>query len=338
MKGVDVIRYCRLAVVVLTVALSLSACGGGDDSGSGKDGGKAEAFPDSVVDEELIVLVNSHRVMGRDLRTYTLVYGIGTQDSLRSRTFNERAIDGLIDRTLLWLESEAVGVAVDDSTLEWYLRQFVQAMGGDAAIDRTLSAAGLNRADLGGLIRDDLQVRKFIEANVAQTIDVSDSLAMAYFDDNPQQFSTPDSVHARHIIIRTAETDAQMDIDAKKQTLRDLRARAVSGESFEDLAREYSEGPSAPTGGDLGYFTRQDMVPAFSDVAFSLKPGEVSDVVVTSFGYHIIQVVDNRPSRRLEYEEVEAGLKNQIGQYMIAQNLQNHLQRSRAVAIIERNY
>lgn len=330
------IRNCFLAVVVLTVALSLAACGGGDDSG--KDGGRAEAFPDSVVDEELIVLVNSHRVMGRDLRTYTLVYGIGTQDSLRSRTFNERAIDGLIDRTLLWLESEAVGVAVDDSTLEWYLRQFVQAMGGDAAIDRTLSAAGLNRADLGGLIRDDLQVRKFIEMNVAQTVDVSDSLAMAYFNDNPQQFSTPDSVRARHIIIRASEADTQIDIDAKKQTLRDLRARAVSGESFEDLAREYSEGPSAPTGGDLGYFTRQDMVPAFSNVAFSLKPGEVSDVVVTSFGYHIIQVVDNKPSRRLEYEEVEAGLKNQIGQYMIAQNLQNHLQRSRAVAIIERNY
>lgn len=332
------IRYCRLAVVVLTVALSLAACGGGDDSGGNKDGGKAKAFPDSVADEEIIVLVNSHPIRGKDLRTYTLIYGIGTKDSLRSRSFNEKTIDGLIDRTLLWLEAEAVGVAVDDSTLDWYLRQFVQAMGGDVAIDQTLSAAGLTRADLGGLIRDDLQVRKFIESNVVQTIDVPDSLAMAYFNDNPQQFSTPDSVRARHIIIRASQTDTQLDIDAKKQTLRDLRVRALSGESFEDLARDYSEGPSAPTGGDLGYFTRQDMVPPFSNAAFSLKPGEVSDIVVTSFGYHIIQVVDNKPSRRLEYIEVEAGLKNQIGQYMIAQNLQNHLQRSRAVAIIERNY
>ena len=123
-----------------------------------------------------------------------------------------------------------------------------------------------------------------------------------------------------------------------KQTLRDIRERVLAGEDFAEMAREYSEGPSASNGGDLGYFTQRDMVAPFTNAAFALAPGQVSDVVQTQFGYHIIQVVDRKASRKLEFEEVEPGLKLQISQYMGAQALQNHLQRSRAVAIIEKSY
>ncbi len=122
------------------------------------------------------------------------------------------------------------------------------------------------------------------------------------------------------------------------RTLRDLRARAVAGDDFAGLAKEYSEGPSAASGGDLGYFGRQDMVPSFSDAAFDLEPGQVSDVVVTTYGYHVIQMVDKKPARKFEYEEIAEQLKNQLQQQMLAQMLQNHLQMSRSVAIIEQNY
>jgi peptidyl-prolyl cis-trans isomerase C len=331
-------RYYGLAGLVLAVAVSLAACGGGDKSQSGRDGAKAVAFPDSVVDEELLVRVNSHPIRGKDLRTYALLYGLGTRDSLHSRSFNETVLDGLIDRTLLWLESEAMGVAVDDSTREWFVRQFIAATGGERAMDRTLSSAHLTRSDLRQLIQQDLQVRKFIEQNVAQPPVIPDSLAEAYFRSNPQVFWTADSVRARHIIIRASQNDTQEDIENKKKTLRDIRQRVLDGSSFAEMAKTYSEGPSAPAGGDLGYFSREEMVKPFSDAAFSLKPGEVSDVVVTSFGYHIIQVVNKKPKRKLEFEEVKEGLKNQIAQNMVAQGLQNHLQMSRSVAIIERNY
>jgi parvulin-like peptidyl-prolyl isomerase len=159
-----------------------------------------------------------------------------------------------------------------------------------------------------------------------------------YFRANPQVFWTADSVRARHIIIRASQNDTEEDIENKKRTLRDIRQRVLDGSSFAEMAKTYSEGPSAPAGGDLGYFSREEMVKPFSDAAFSLKPGEVSDVVVTSFGYHIIQVVDKKPRRKLEFEEIKQSLKNQIAQNMVAQGLQNHLQMSRSVAIIERNY
>jgi peptidyl-prolyl cis-trans isomerase C len=335
-KGANVTRFNRWTVVVLAAALALAACGGGDDSGF--DGSKAEAFPDSVVDKELLVRVNSHPITGKDLRVYALLYGLGTNDSLRSRPFNEQLLDGLIDRTLLWLESEAIGVSIDDSTRDWFLNQFVRATGGEEVVNRTLATSGLARDDLTRLIGQDLQVRRFIETNVASPPAVPDSVAMAYYQDNPQRFLTADSVRARHIIVRASQGDTESDIEDKKNKLSDLRRRTVAGENFADLAKTNSEGPSAPAGGDLGYFSRQDMVQPFSDAAFSLEPGQVSDVVTTPFGYHIIQVIDKKPARKFQYEEVEVALKNGLAQQMMAQMLQNHLQMTRSQAIIDRNY
>jgi hypothetical protein len=335
-RGFHVNRLHRLIGVVLTTVWAFAACGGGDDSGF--DGSKAEAFPDSVVDRELLVRVNSHPLTGKDLRTYALLYGLGTRDSLYSRAFNEGLLDGLIDRTLLWLESEAIGVSIDDSTRDWFLNQFIRATGGEDVVSQTLTAAGLTRDDLGRLIRQDLQVRRFIETSVAQPPTVSDSLAMTYYENNPQRFWTADSVRARHIIIRASQEDTESEIADKRNKLQDIRRRAVGGENFAELAKEYSEGPSAAAGGDLGYFSRRDMVQPFSDAAFNLEPGQVSEVVTTRFGYHLIQTLDKKPPRQLPYADVEAELKNALAQQMMAQALQNHLQLSRSVAIIERNY
>jgi len=299
---------------------------------------KAKAFPDSIADDEYLVWVNSSPIRGRDLRVFTLLYQAGTPDSLRDRTFNLRMLDGLIDRTLLRVEAEAVGIQIQDSVTQWYFNQFATAMGGEATLDNILKSENMSRSDLERLIREDLFVRAFVETKVSGPAEVSDSVARAYFENNPRDFWTQDSVRARHIILRASQNDTPADIEKKRQTLRDLRARAQKGESFAELARQYSEDPAASRGGDLGYFSYRDMVTAFSDAAFALKPGQLSDVVETQFGYHLIKLEDKKPARKLEYEAIETALKNQIAQYMAAQALQNHLQRSRAVAIIEKNY
>jgi peptidyl-prolyl cis-trans isomerase C len=329
-----VTRFHLFAGVLFAAALLTAACG--DKSGSG--GSKAAAFPDSVVDEEVIALVNNYPITGKDLRVYALLYGMGTADSLKNERFNENLLEGVIDRTLLWLEAEAVGITVDDSTRDWYMNQFIRATGGEQNIIEVLAKNNLSRSDLMHLIRQDLQVRNFVVQTVATTPTVTDSMAMSYYENNRQQFWSADSVHARHIIIRASQDDTPLDIENKKATLEGLRERAIAGENFAQLAKEYSEGPSAGAGGDLGFFARQDMVQSFSNAAFSLEPGQVSEVVTTPYGYHIIQLIEKKPRRMLEYREIEAQLKNGIAQQVVAQKLQNHLQMSRSVAIIERNY
>ena len=118
-------------------------------------------------------------------------------------------------------------------------------------------------------------------------------------------------VRARHILLRADEEDPEADREIREK-LELLRERIADGEDFAELAREYSEDPgSAPRGGDLGSFRRDQMVAPFAEAAFALDPGETSEVVETRFGYHLIQVEETIPRRELD--EVREELRDQIG-------------------------
>ena len=109
-----------------------------------------------------------------------------------------------------------------------------------------------------------------------------------------------EEIHARHILVETEE-----EANA-------VLKRLDAGEKFEDVAKEVSTGPSGERGGDLGYFTKDRMVPEFSDVAFTLQPGEVSQPVKTQFGWHIIKVEDRSEQQVVAFEEVSDQIKSQI--------------------------
>lgn len=321
---------------MLVLAVFLLGWGCSKDESSGVK--KATAFPNSVVDDETLVFVNSAPITGKELRVFTLLYRAGDDDSLSNSAFNLRMLDGLIDRTLIWQEANTLGLTVDDSTSDWYVQQFIRSAGGVEAIDAAFAEMGVTRNDLETTIKKDLAVKKLLEVKIAPGTEVSDSIAWEYYWTNPNEFVTPDSIRARHIILRASPGDPQSVKDQKIYILKDLRARAQAGEDFAALAKEYSEGPTGPRGGDLGYFTARDMVRPFSEAAFALEPGQVSNVVQTEFGYHLIKVEDKIPSRKLAYKDIQENLKQQIRQFVIAQKLQNHLQASREVAIIKNNY
>ena len=125
-----------------------------------------------------------------------------------------------------------------------------------------------------------------------------------YYNDNIEMFKQKNQVKARHILFK-------LDKDAKEEEEKKVREKAISvrekahqGEDFEGLAKEYSEGPSSEEGGDLGYFSVGQMVKPFEEAAFKLKKGEISDLVRTPFGYHIIKVEDIKEAKTKTLEEV----------------------------------
>lgn len=133
-----------------------------------------------------------------------------------------------------------------------------------------------------------------------------------YYYAHEGDFRVPESVHARHILFRVPE-----GADAKK--VAEIRARAESvekqlkkGANFAALARKYSQGPSAARGGDLGTFHRGEMVPEFEQAAFSLKPGEISGLVRTRFGFHIIQVLSKQAAKLKPLQQVRAQIEQDL--------------------------
>jgi peptidyl-prolyl cis-trans isomerase D len=129
------------------------------------------------------------------------------------------------------------------------------------------------------------------------------------YNDNIQQYSTPEQVRASHILLKTEGKD---DAAVKKQA-EELLAKLKAGANFEELAKKNSEDEgSAAKGGDLDFFGKGAMVPEFDKVAFSLQPGQLSDLVKSSFGYHIIKVTDKRAASQKTLPEVRAQIEDQL--------------------------
>ena len=136
-------------------------------------------------------------------------------------------------------------------------------------------------------------------------VKVSEKESKKYYDDNRGEFKEPDSVHARHILVKTKEEADSLLKDLK------LKGNALK-EKFIALAQEKSVGPSGPKGGDLGYFAQGQMVPEFNDKVFSMKVGTVSDPVKTQFGYHLIYLEDKKAAKNLSFDEVKSFIEQRL--------------------------
>lgn len=139
----------------------------------------------------------------------------------------------------------------------------------------------------------------------------AEGLARDEYRANPEKFTVPEQIRVRHILIRPTETRSA---DEAKKLADELLARLKAGEDFEALAAQYSEDPSnAKKGGDLGFFGRGQMVGPFDRAAFTLtEPGQLSEVVGTQFGYHIIRFEERKAPALKSYEEVKDSLTESI--------------------------
>lgn len=145
-------------------------------------------------------------------------------------------------------------------------------------------------------------------------IEVSDEEVLAYYHDNLDRYRVEKEIRARHILFKIEEDATEDAVKTVEEKAREVLEKARKGENFEELARTYSEGPTREKGGDLGFFSSGQMVAPFEEAAFQMKPGEISDLVRTRFGLHIIKVEEVHEARTQSlgevHEEIEETLRN----------------------------
>lgn len=149
-----------------------------------------------------------------------------------------------------------------------------------------------------------LQYLLFPYIDDIKQIKIEENAVAKYYQDNLNTFQKPEQRRARHILVRMAQDADQPTKDAKRKQAEALLTRLKNGEDFSKLAREHSEDQTKTKGGDLGFFGRGQMVQSFEDVVFSLKKGELSNLVETPFGLHIIRLDDLSPEKKQSLEEV----------------------------------
>jgi peptidyl-prolyl cis-trans isomerase C len=179
--------------------------------------------------------------------------------------------------------------------------------------------------------------RKLLMSDLMQSVGkaaLTDAAMHKVYEEAVKQIGQQEEVHARHILIRAAKGDAKASAAAKAK-IEAIIARLKKGEDFVKVAKEVTEDPSGKAnGGDLGYFTKEQMVPAFSKVAFALNKGDISGPVETQFGWHVIKVEDKRTKPPPKFDEV----KTQIEQYVVRKAQADLVQKLRGEAKIEKFY
>jgi peptidyl-prolyl cis-trans isomerase C len=234
----------------------------------------------------------------------------------RDRVYRE-ILDQMIGYKLLIQESKARKVDVPDADVEARLLTIKQQFPTEDAFKQALAQQHVTIEQIKSDTRQNMVISKLVEEAVAAKIAVKDADVQAFYKQNPKNFQEGEKVHASHILI-TAPKDADAPTKAQarakaEQVLKDVKA----GKDFATLAKQNSQDPgSAANGGDLGFFQQGQMVGPFNDAAFSLKPGTVSDIVETDFGYHIIKVLEKQPGRTVPIEEA----KPKIQQFLEGQN------------------
>ena len=144
---------------------------------------------------------------------------------------------------------------------------------------------------------------------IRQGVRVSDDMLKLQYQSNIQQYQVPNRVHPQHILLMTVgKTDAEVEEIKKKAE--DVLKQAKKGGKFDELAKKYSEDPgSKEKGGDLGWITQGQTVPEFEKTAFSLNPGQISDLVKTQYGFHIIKVLEKETAHTKPFDEVKESLR-----------------------------
>jgi peptidyl-prolyl cis-trans isomerase C len=221
-----------------------------------------------------------------------------------------KVIDQLVTYTVLTQETRARKVAVTDAEVESNIQQMRSQFKNEQDFAKALAARGMSIDKLKADTRIDISINKMMEAEATAAQQApTDAQVREFYDKNPDKFKQEEAVRASHILFKVEESaDA-----ATKKKVRD-QAEAVlkqvrSGGDFAELAKKHSADGSAQQGGDLNFFTKGQMVPAFDQAAFSLKPGEISDIVTTQFGYHIIKVTERRAPSTVPFEQVSGRIK-----------------------------
>jgi peptidyl-prolyl cis-trans isomerase D len=145
---------------------------------------------------------------------------------------------------------------------------------------------------------------------IGETVTVNEDLLQGFYEDNQDQYGIPEQRQASHILIQVAQDAEQTAVDEAKAKIEELAEKIAQGESFAELAKQHSQDPgSAPEGGDLGYFGKGTMDPAFEGAVFALEEGAVSEPVRSSFGFHLIKLTGTKPSSVKPFEEARADVE-----------------------------
>lgn len=260
-----------------------------------------------------------------------------TPSSDEIATLSDAALDSLIDLELLFQAAQKEPIRVTDQEVQAEIARSKARVGGDKAFAAALQRSGMTEAQLAADTRKTLMVDRLVEQRVPNDVRVTPDAVRRFYDEHPQEFQHGEQAHIRDLLVRVA-ANAPASARARARQLADeLHGQLHGGADFSRFAQTYAvDDETAAHGGDRGFVDRGALPPPLAQVAFSLPIGQLSDVIETPPGYHLIEVIERRPAGVLPFEAARPAVEQTLLESERRRHQQAYLDELRKTAQIER--
>jgi len=319
------------------ISLIISCAGFAFAAGSEvKKEGAVVAIPAAVVTQTAVARVNGIAIDAVELRRAEKVLLRGqTVPADQQAALDQQALDQLVSAELLYQAAAKLEIKDLDKQIDAKLAQGKARFKDEQDFKKAIKDLEMDEKDLREYTRRDLMISQYVETTFAAKANVSETEIRAFYDKNPDKFKRDETVKASHILIGVDDNATADEKKAAREKAEKLHKEVVGGADFAAVAKENSTCPSAPQGGDLGSFGKGQMVPAFEKAAFALKPGEISPVVETQFGFHIIKLTEKNPATTVDYKDAKAKIEGFLKGQKANEAIQKYLMETKKTAKIE---
>jgi peptidyl-prolyl cis-trans isomerase C len=253
----------------------------------------------------------------------------------QQKEMDKQALQQLISAELLYQAGQKLETKDLDKKIDEKMTQGKARFPNQDDFTKALKELDMTENDLRDYTRRDLIISNYVEKTIMPKVTVSEEDARKFYEQNADKFTRPESVRASHILIGA---DAKATADEKKaarEKADKLRKELSGGADFATLAKANSTCPSSQQGGDLGTFGKGQMVPAFEQAAFAMKPGDISDVVETQFGYHIIKLTEKKPADKVDFKDARPRIEEFLKTQKVGTAVNEYVETARKTAKIE---
>ena len=276
-------------LVIISCLVALTAC-------RGEQKPRQDPTVIASVNNEVITRAEFERLLSREAQA---MEGNGPRTPEQIEPYKQALLQTLIERAVLLQAARAAEIQVTTEEVD----RRVLALSSEypaGTFDEALAKSGTSRAALTRSTREQLTIEKLLAREVHARVAVTEEQIRRYFEEHAADFEEPEQVHAQQIVVKGLD-------EAKR-----VQQQLWQGKKFSELAMRYSLSPDARVGGDLGFFARGTMPPAFDDVVFKLNVGGTSDVVTTDYGFHLFRVLEKKPARKRELNEVRGLIEERL--------------------------
>ncbi|HIE86994.1 MAG TPA: hypothetical protein EYG52_00030 [Pseudomonadales bacterium] len=234
-------------------------------------------------------------------------------DPNRYKEIRENVLDVLIGQQLLWSAAQKDNVIAQDGEVKTAFDEYQAQFENSEQFTLKLTESGFNEESFQENLKQQISAKKWLQEKVISTITVTETEIHEFYQQNESRFKHPEQVRTRHILTKVSPEVTEVEMQRAMTRMTAIKQELDSGADFETLAKQKSEDSSAVKGGDLGYFERGALVKSYEDVAFSLAPGETSNIFQSSFGLHIVKMIDKKPA----VNQLEPDVKDRIAAYIL---------------------